>query len=159
MISILRKSQHEKTNITIEDLWKIKRPAGLSMSPDGSQVVCALSRYDMAENSASSDLWLLSTFGGDARQLTNGGEKDGQASFSPDGSAIAFISKRAGDDVPQLYVIAPDGGEARRVTTLATGVAGIKWFPSSKKIAFISWVWPDLGDEKSQAKRLFDKKT
>src|SRR6185503_2637224 len=59
------------------------------------------------------------------------------------------VAKRHGvdgakdDDEPQVYVIAPDGGEARRVTDIATGVFGIKWFPDSRRIAFISWVWPD----------------
>jgi len=147
----------KKTNITIDDIWKIKRLSGVSLSPDKSQVVCSLTSYNMAENTGSSALWLLSTFGGDARQLTVCGDKDGQAAWSPDGGLIAFVSKRQGDNAPQLYVIAPDGGEARRVTQLATAVSGIKWFPNSKTLAFISWVWPDLGDAKSQAKRLNDK--
>lgn len=148
----------KKKLITVDDLWKIARPGGLSLAPDGSQAVCSLSKYDMDENKSATSLWLLSTFGGAPRQLTNCGEKDGQAAWSPDGKSIAFVAKRKDDDEPQLYMIAPDGGEASRVTTLSTGIAGIKWFADSKRIACISWVWPDLKTDKEQAKRLKDNR-
>ena len=51
-------------------------------------------------------------------------------------------------------MIAPDGGEARRVTTLATGCSSLRWFPDGKRIAFVSSVWPDLDGDAAQAKRL-----
>ncbi len=144
--------------ITVEDLWRLARPAGLSLSPDGAEAVCSVTTYDMEANQGSASLWLLSTLGGEPRRLTQCGERDGEPVWSPDGKWIAFVAKRVGpdgkDEVPQLYVIAPDGGEARRVTNLATGVAGIKWFPDSKSVAFISWVWPDEKGEKAQEKRL-----
>ncbi len=148
----------KKTIITVDDLWKIARPGGLSLAPDGSQAVCSLSKYDMDENRSATSLWLLSTFGGAPRQLTNCGEKDGQAAWSPDGKSIAFVAKRKDDDEPQLYMIAPDGGEAARITTLSTGIAGIKWFADAKHIACISWIWPDLKTDKEQAKRLKENK-
>ncbi len=149
----------KKTTITSDDLWKIKRPSGVSISPDGSQAVCSLTSYDMEENTSASSLWLLSLFGGAPRRLTACGEKDGQAAWSPDGTMIAFVAKRADDEVPQLYLIPPDGGEAERISRIATGVAGIKWFANSKKIAFISWVWPDLPKAADQEKRLKEKKS
>jgi dipeptidyl aminopeptidase/acylaminoacyl peptidase len=148
--------------ITVEDLWKVKRPSGLSLSPDGALAVVGLTEYDLDENKAASSLWLLSIFGGEPRRLTQCGEKDGQAAWSPDGKTIAFVAKRgegkAADEEAQLYVIAPDGGEAKRVTTLATGVSGIKWFSDSKRIACLSWVWPELKTEKEQAKRFKEHK-
>lgn len=147
----------KKQHITVEDLWQVKRPSGLALSPDGNEAVVSLTAYDMEDNKAATSLHLLSTFGGKSRRLTTCGEKDGQAAWSPDGRTIAFVAKRAGDTEPQLYTIAPDGGEAVRVTTLATGVSGIKWFPDSRRLAFISWVWPDLATEKDQAKRLKER--
>ncbi len=147
-----------KKRLTVDDLWKVKRPAAPTLSPDGAQVCVSVMQYDMDENKGTSHLWLLSTFGGAGRELTQCGEKDGQPQWSPDGALIAFVAKRGDDKVPQLYIIAPDGGEAKRVTQIATGVAGIKWCgnanANSKQIAFISWVWPDLKSEKDQAKRL-----
>jgi dipeptidyl aminopeptidase/acylaminoacyl peptidase len=148
--------------ITAEDLWRIQRPMSPTLSPDGSQVCVAVTKYDMEENTGSTHLWLLSTFGGEARELTQCGDKDGQPQWSPDGASIAFVAKRGegknADEESQLYVIAPDGGEARRVSNVATGVSHIKWFADSSKIAFISWVWPELKTGKAQANRLKETK-
>jgi dipeptidyl aminopeptidase/acylaminoacyl peptidase len=144
--------------IGVDDLWKFDRVGGVSLSPDGAQAVCSVSSYSMEENKSSSQLWLLSTFGGEPRRLTSCGEKDGQPAWSPDGTQIAFVAKREQegkkDDTPQLYVIAPDGGEARRVSRFAPGVEGFKWLPDGKHIAFIAWVWPELKGTKAQTKRL-----
>src|SRR5688572_15461376 len=92
-----------------------------------------------------------------ARKLASG-EKDSDPAWSPDGRGIAFVAKRKDGAEPQVYVIAPDGGEARRVTSIATGAASLKWFADSKRIAFVSWVWPDLSGDAAQGKRLKERK-
>jgi len=146
-----------KRPITVEDLWKLDRVGAVSISPDGAQAVCAVTRYDMAENKGATSLWLLSSFGGEPRRLTTGGEKDGQPKWSPAGDVIAFVGQREQegrkDETPQIYAIAPDGGEARRLTDFAPGVTAFKWFPDGRRIAFIAWVWPELKGSKAQAKR------
>lgn len=146
------------SNISVDELWKLERVGAVSLSPDGAQAVCSVNTFSMEENKGHSQLWLLSTFGGAARQLTNCGEKDGQPAWSPDGTQIAFVAKREQqgqkDETPQLYLIAPDGGEARRASHFAPGVEGFKWLPDGKRIVFIAWVWPELKGTKAQAKRL-----
>jgi len=146
-----------KKNISVDTLWKFERVGGLSLSPDGAQAVCSLASFSMDENKGESALWLLSTFGGGPRRLTQCGEKDGQAAWSPTGERIAFVAKREQqgkkDESPQLYVIAPDGGEARRVSDFAPGVESFKWFPDGRRIAFVSWVWPQLKGTRAQARQ------
>ena len=148
----------KKKPMTVDELWQFERIGGASLSPDGAQAVCSVSRYSMEENNSHSSLWLLSTFGGTARPLTSCGDKDGQPEWSPTGEQIAFVAKREQqgkkDDTPQLYVIAPDGGEARRISEFAPGVEAFKWFPDGKRIAFIAWVWPELKGSKAQANKL-----
>ena len=65
-----------KKPFTADELWQIERLGAPSLSPDGAQAVCSLSRYSMDNNTSSSSLWLLSTLGGKARPLTQGGDKD-----------------------------------------------------------------------------------
>ena len=129
-------------------LWKLSRVGGLSASPDGSRAVCSVTRYDMDKNSGSTSLWLLSTLGGEPRQLTRCGDKDGQAAWSPAGDQIAFVAKRDNggklDSTAQLYLISPDGGEARRVSNFAPGVESFRWMPDGKRLLFAAWVWPQL---------------
>ena len=64
----------KKKLFTVDDLWQIERIGGVSLSPDGAQAVCAVTRYSMDDNKGASSLWLLSTFGGGPRQLTSCGD-------------------------------------------------------------------------------------
>ena len=147
----------KKKNITVEDLWKLERLGAPSLSPDGAQAVASLSRYSMDENKGATTLWLLSTLGGAPRPLTTGGDKDGHPRWSPHGDLIAFTAKRdqegSKDKESQLYLIAPDGGEARRAAEVATGVGGFRWASDGRRLVFISWVYPDAKGSKAQAAR------
>jgi len=143
--------------LTAEALWAIKRIASPTLSPDGALACAAVTSFDMARNDSTTELWLFPTaFAGTSavksRRLS-AGDKDSDPKWSPDGRWIAFTAKRKDDEEPQIYLIAPDGGEATRLTSLATGCAALKWFPDGKRIAFVSWVWPDLRTDAEQAKR------
>jgi dipeptidyl aminopeptidase/acylaminoacyl peptidase len=148
----------QRRAITVEDLWRIERVGAPSLAPDGTRCVAAVTAFDMEANGSRSKLWLLSTTGQAPRVLTQGGEKDGAPRFSPRGDLVVFTSRRdwqgTKDSTPQLYLIAADGGEAERVAEVATGVDAFRWFPEGRRIAFVSWVWPDTKGTKAQAKRL-----
>jgi dipeptidyl aminopeptidase/acylaminoacyl peptidase len=139
--------------LTAEKMWALKRLGDPAISPDGTTAVVPVTTYDLNENKGLTDLWLIPMSGGAARQLTSDKANDTQATVSPDGKWVAFVSKRGDDVENQIYVIAIDGGEARRVTNVPTGVAVPKWFPDSSRLAFVSEVWPDLVRWEDQAAR------
>jgi len=151
----------KKKPLDVETLWRIERLGAPSLCPDGAQAVAALTRHSMDDNSSRSTLWLLSTLGGAPRALTQCGDKDGQPQWSPRGDRIAFVAKREQqghkDEQPQIYLIAPDGGEAERAATVATGAQALRWLPDGSGLLFISWVWPGLSGEKAQAKALAEQ--
>ena len=155
-------SRAKKQPIDVEALWAIKRVGAPTLSPDGRTACAPVTSYDMEKNEGTTELWLFPTDLGaksalpKPRKLT-AGDKDSDPRWSPDGRWIAFTAKRKDDEEPQVYLIAPDGGEARRLTSLATGCTAIKWFADGKRLAFVSSVWPDLESDAEQAAPRLDQ--
>ena len=121
--------------LDVSALWQIKRIGNPTLSPDGRVACASVTSFAMDTNEGSTELWLFPTGLGEdngagkrvatitrPRQLT-AGDKDSEPRWSPDGRWIAFTAKRKDDNEPQVYRIAPDGGEAERVTKIATGAA------------------------------------
>jgi dipeptidyl aminopeptidase/acylaminoacyl peptidase len=130
----------EKKPLTADDMWAVQRVGTPALSPDGRTVAYTVSVYDMEENRANGDIWVVPLAGGAPRRLTTNKASDGSPAWSPDGKRLAFTSKRDDDKVNQLYVIPLDGGEAERVTEMPIGISNPQWLPDGKRIAFVSHV-------------------
>jgi Tol biopolymer transport system component len=136
----------------------VKRLAAPAISPDGQWAVVPVTSWDVKEDKALTDLWLLKTDGSESRALTTHEGSETSPAWSPDGKWIAFEAKREGDENGQVYLLPLGGGEARRLTKVPTGASAPKWFADSRRVAFISRVWPDLASWDEQAKRQKERK-
>jgi hypothetical protein len=59
-----------KRAITAEDLWAVKRPGALDLSPDGARLVFNVQEYDLEKNTSQKHLWVLDAATGVSRELT-----------------------------------------------------------------------------------------
>ncbi len=135
----------EKSALTAEDIWNMKRPASGDASPDGRHIVFPVTRYDIEENQSFTNLYLASMDGSTLHQFTSQ-DSDRQPAWSPDGDRIAFVSGRDGAPA-QLYLIPTDGGEAHKLTDMPVSVSAPKWFPDGRHIAFVAHVLPEYNDD------------
>ena len=139
-----------KHPITFDDLNQMHRIGDTAISPDGKWVAYTAATPDMEANRNASNIWIVPTAGGEPLEMTQSG-KDSSPVWSPDSKAIAFLSARGGES--QVYLLSMDGGEARPITHLSTGVDIVKWSPDGKTIAFTSFVYPDCKDDACDKKR------
>ena len=148
----------ERKPLDADTLWQMQRLSNPAISPDGKQAVVAVTRYEVPDDKAITNLWLVPTDGSEARQLTTHPGSDSSPAWSPDGRHIAFVSRRGDDEQSQVYVIPVGGGEARRLTSVPTGASAPKWFPDAQEVAFISRVFEDAEDWEAMKERLKEEK-
>lgn len=133
-----------------EDLMKMHRLGGFTVSPDGKWVVYAVTDADLDKNTRTTRLWVIPTAGGDARPLTASLDGENGGRFSPDGKQILFTSAREGSQ--QIYIASFDPatgsiGEQRKLTSMSTEADGAMWSPDGKQILYTSSVYPDCKDD------------
>lgn len=129
-------------NISIKDLRKFVFISDPQTSPDGSKVVYVHTSIDYKENDYVKHIWMHDVESGKNRQFTFGVGKDLYPRWSSDGFRLLFLSQgRQPESKNQLYTIDVNGGEARLIADLETGVSNPQWDPNGKNILFSSRVW------------------
>lgn len=143
---------------TIDRMLQLPRLSSLRLSPDGRRLVVAVGTVAPDGKKMATSLWQVDPEGGSpARRLTRSvaGESGGHA-FLPDGSLL-FASARpdpdvkapSGDDahpIRAIWLLPPDGGEARPVIAPDGGVDGMATARSARAIAFGAMVHRGAAD-------------
>ncbi len=135
---------------TVEDLVSLRAVGEVAPSPDGSRVAYTVrTPPDPSEGKEGSRsvIWLVDRKGGEPRRYTAEDVSSYHVRWSPDGRTLAFLSKRKGDDVRQIYAIDPAGGEPRRISQSASSIASFEWSSDGKRIFFVA-DRPDEPEEK-----------
>jgi len=127
----------------ITDYYRTAFVGAPAVSPDGSRVAVAVTRYDFDAGTNRSNLWMMAADGSDLRQMTQGEHHDGSPVFSPDGERLAFVSDRA--EQSQVWIMPVDGGEPHQLTDFPAGVSDPVFSPHGRYLAVTSQVYPECG--------------
>jgi dipeptidyl aminopeptidase/acylaminoacyl peptidase len=159
-------AQQSKRPMDVADMFRLQALQEADLSPDGRWVVYEVQRLEFPDWRRVSDLFLASTDGRTTRQLTfTAGESESGPAWRPGpagagaGGLIGFTSSRE-EKKRQLFLIRPDGGEARRVTDAPDGIGEWAWSQDGSRLAYLTGpegkrqLWLLAGDGSGTAEQL-----
>jgi len=140
------------------DIFRLANLGGAELSPDGAWVVYEVSKLQFPDWQRHTDLYVVSADGRTTRQLTyTEGDDETGARWQPRGTTIGFTSTRD-NKKRQLFLIRPDGGEARRITNTDDGIGAWAWSRDGAWLAYSAgpegkrqvWLLPGDGNGKAE---------
>ncbi len=142
----LAQQSENKRGITPEDYFAFEAVSDPHLSPDGKLVAYVVTTIEQKQNRRNSSIWMAAVDGSRAPwQFTTSPQSSTAPRWSPDGQSLAFLSARAGGNASatetpksQIYVLAMQGGEARRVTNLKNGAGSFQWSPDGSRLVCLS---------------------
>lgn len=125
---------------TPSDMVGLDRISAPVASPDGKWLAYQLRTTDLAGNRGRTDIYLLQIDepGQPPRLIASTPDKnESSPAFSPDGSALYFLSNAGGDD--QLWRVPLAGGQPVQISRAPGGISGFLLSPKGDRVA----LWAD----------------
>ncbi len=117
--------------MTPETLWAMGRISGASASPDGKTIVYQVGYYSVKENKSHQVLYTVDSDGKNLHQLTTSAKSETDASWIAGGKRIAFLCEG------QLWSMASDGTDRKKLSNSEKEIEGYKFSPDEKRVILI----------------------
>ncbi len=120
--------------LSYEDVFQLEYTSNPQISPDGTMVVYRRMGFDIMNDRAKGDLWLVSADGSSHRKLTNREGNESQAQWSPSGDRIVYASTT--EEGSEIFVYWMNSGSVFKLTQLEQTPSSLAWSPDGRSIAF-----------------------
>jgi dipeptidyl aminopeptidase/acylaminoacyl peptidase len=133
--------------MTPELVADLRSVASAVVSPSGThvayQLVVPRRPFVDEDGPAWAELHVLDLATGKTHPFVTGRVNVSSLQWMPEGSAIAYLAKREGDEARALYAIPLAGGESRKLLEHAGGISAYSFSPDGSHVAFLSKEEPD----------------
>lgn len=133
-ITTISINAQQKTNFKNLDVFELEWANNPQISPNGTKIVYQRSGFDIMNDSKTSRLWMMNADGTNHTKLTSNEVNESSATWSPDGTRIAFVS--SSKNGAEIYLYWLQTGKIAKLTQLEKSPSGLAWSPNGKQIAF-----------------------
>jgi len=119
---------------TADDIYRFTWIDHARIDPTGERVAYVVRRADRDAVDYRSQIYLRGLGAGAPVVQATAGPKDDSPEWAPDGRRLAYVAKKG--SARQVFVLDPDAGDARQLTSLEFGAGAPKWSPDGRRIAF-----------------------
>ncbi len=127
------------------DWYRLTRVSSPAMSPDGGHVAFTVTTVNEEENARHSEVWMVSTGGGEPIRLTSPGTESTGPRWSEDGTHLFFTSRREGGE-GSTWVLRMDGSRMGEAFQIDEGRRGSEPADGS----FVVWTEAGARDEEDE---------
>ncbi len=120
-----------KKSITKEDLYLLKFPVDIEISPSGEYILYTVKGINKKDDKYYTDMF-ISDRKGNKRRYTRTTKSISSPEWSPNGKHIAYIGKE--DKLSGIFIFPADGGEPYKITKKKGIFKDIVWLPDNKHI-------------------------
>ncbi|MDZ7716412.1 MAG: S9 family peptidase [Balneolaceae bacterium] len=133
-------SQEDNTGLTPQQVAKIKTVDDAVISSDGNYIAYLLDvQADPTEKNerSSNHLYLMNLMTGESTPFVTTMSVS-SIDFRPKHEAVTFLGKRDDDETTSLYQMSLSGGEALKIFSFKTSIAGYSWASDGNHLAFMA---------------------
>ena len=133
-------SQQNNTGLNAQQVAKIKTVDNAVISPDGNYVAYLVDvQADPTKTNerSSNHLYLMDLMTGKTTPFVTTMSVNA-IDFRPKHQAVTFLAKRDEDETTSLYQMSLSGGEAQKIFSFKTSIAGYSWASDGNHLAFMA---------------------
>lgn len=124
----------QKTNFSYLDVYDLQYVSDPQISPNGDWVVYRRMGFDIMEDKAAGNLWMVKSDGSQHQKLTSRDESESNATWSPSGNQLAFTSNT--DEGSEIFVYWIGSGKIAKISQLPFSPSSLTWSPDGQQLAF-----------------------